>query len=154
MKGDLTFTLNININSERKSLEMFQEILSKLTGLYTQESRMKATLDDLIQAANDESTVDDSIIALLTSLKASVDAAAGDPVKIQAAFDMLIANKAKVAAAVTANTPAAPPVDVPPPTDTVTGGDGTDMPPAETPTEPATPAAPGTTPLVNPSTGQ
>lgn len=72
------------------------------------------TLDDLTKDAADESTLDDSIIALLTSVKTELDSVlAGNltpdqQAKVDAIFATLEANKAKVAAAVTANTPASP----------------------------------------------
>lgn len=90
---------------------------------------MPVNLGPLTQAVTDESTVDDSIIALINNLqtlnKAAVakaiadttasDAAAtaADTAAAQAAIDSVtaaaVSNHDKVAAAVTANTPAAPP---------------------------------------------
>lgn len=66
-------------------------------------------IDDLISDAQDESAVDDSIIALLESLSAQLTAAGQDQTKLQALKDLIDANKAKIAAAVVANTPAAAP---------------------------------------------
>lgn len=72
------------------------------------------TLADLLQLATDESTVDDSVIALVNSLKSQVaDLLSGTTVgpdvqaKINSVFDTVTANKEKVAAAVLANTPQA-----------------------------------------------
>lgn len=68
--------------------------------------------DDLIQLASDESTVDDSLIALVTGIKGQLDGVLAGTViptavqtKIDAIFDSVTANKDKVAAAVLANTP-------------------------------------------------
>jgi hypothetical protein len=72
-----------------------------------QGEKMAKTLDDILQGVQDESTVDDSIVTLVTNLKAAVDAAGGNQAKIDAAFAQITANKQKVADAVTANTPAA-----------------------------------------------
>lgn len=75
---------------------------------------MANTLDDVLKDVTDESTLDDSIIALLTGIKAQLDAvlAGGLTPALQAKVDQIFAqaeaNKAKVAAAITANTPAAP----------------------------------------------
>ncbi len=66
------------------------------------------TLDDVLAEMEQESTVDDSIIALLNGLQAQVAAAGGNQAKIDAIFAAAQANIAKVSAAVTANTPAAP----------------------------------------------
>lgn len=75
---------------------------------------MANTLDDVLKDVTDESTLDDSIIALLTGIKAQLDSvlAGGltpaQQAKVDAIFSGLEANKAKVSAAITANTPAAP----------------------------------------------
>ena len=74
-----------------------------------------STLDDVLQDVADESTVDDSIIALTTSLQTQLAAALESTTvtpavqaKIDAIFAQVETNKAKVAAAVLAGTPAAP----------------------------------------------
>ncbi len=69
-----------------------------------------ATLDDLVAKVAAISTVEDSVIALLTDIKARLDAAiagGADPVKLQALSDAIDAQTAKLTDAVTANTPAA-----------------------------------------------
>jgi hypothetical protein len=50
-----------------------------------------ATLDDVVAAVAAEDTVIDSAIALLTGLKAALDAAiaSGDPAKVQAVSDAI-----------------------------------------------------------------
>ena len=74
----------------------------------------RAGLDETLAAVQAESTVDDSIIALLTGIKAQLDAVlaggltADAQAKVDAIFAAAQANSTKVAAAVTANTPAAP----------------------------------------------
>lgn len=73
------------------------------------------TLDQVLQSVTDESTLDDSIIALLQGIKAQLDAvlAGGlspeNQAKVDAIFAAAEANKAKVSAAVTANTAASKP---------------------------------------------
>lgn len=105
-------------------------VLSRIGVLETQGQHLMVTLAD-IKAQSDalvaniaaESTVDDSIIELLNGIAATnaalkqqlADAiASGDPAALQAVLDALTAanaatdaNKAKIVAAVTANTPAA-----------------------------------------------
>jgi hypothetical protein len=49
-------------------------------------------------------TAEDSVITLLASIKAQLDAAGQDPAKLQALSDALDAQSAKLAAAVVANT--------------------------------------------------
>jgi hypothetical protein len=73
------------------------------------EKRIMLVLDDLIADVTDESAVDDSIIALLNTIAAQLAAAGQDPAKLQQLKDLIDANKAKIAAAVVANTPSASP---------------------------------------------
>lgn len=68
-------------------------------------------VNDLVQAVADEKTVDDSILALVTQFAATIEQNKDDPAAIQAAVDQLRAEKTRIAAAVTANTPAAPAPD-------------------------------------------
>ena len=74
------------------------------------EDKIMATIDDVVSAVAAEKTVVDSAVALLNQLTAMLQAAiaSGDPAKIQPAIDAINANKAELADAVTANTPAAP----------------------------------------------
>lgn len=65
------------------------------------------TLDEILALVTQESTVDDSIIALLTQVVTELNASKNDPAKVQAIADGLNANIAKISAAVTANTPSA-----------------------------------------------
>lgn len=74
---------------------------------------MKATLDDILAGVQQEKTLDDSIIQLLENLKATVDAAQGDQVKIDAAFAAITDNVARVSKAITDNTPPPTPEPVP-----------------------------------------
>lgn len=103
-------TLNVYGNAE-----VLQRLDALAAQLALQGATQLATLDELVQAANDESSVDDSIVSLVQALKASVDAALGgvltpeQQAKVDAAFDTVNANKQKIADAVLANTPAAPP---------------------------------------------
>ena len=89
------------------TVQALQAILNKL-------EKIMASLDETLAAVQQESTVDDSIIALLTGLKAQLDAAIAGGLtpaaqaKVDAIFAAAQANSAKVSDAVTANTPAAP----------------------------------------------
>lgn len=69
-----------------------------------------ATIQDLTNAVAAESTVDDSIIALLNSIVAQLQAAiaTGDPAALDTVVAGIQANTAKIQAAVTANTPVTP----------------------------------------------
>ena len=69
-----------------------------------------AQLDDVIAKVAALGTVEDSVITLLTDIKAKLDAAiagGSNPAQLQALSDAIDAQSAKLSAAVTANTPAA-----------------------------------------------
>lgn len=86
-----------------------QAILNALDKLYGKVNFMAGELDALKAAVAHNTDVEESAIALLQGLKAKLDAAiaAGDPAALQALSDTLGAETDKLAAAVTANTPAA-----------------------------------------------
>jgi hypothetical protein len=81
------------------------QILAELVDLKAQGVKIMATLDEIVADVADESTVDDSIITLLTNISQQLKDAGNDPAKLQAVKDAIDANKAKIAAAVVANTP-------------------------------------------------
>ncbi len=87
-----------------------KRIEAKLDTLIAQGRTLMATLADIQAKVTAESTVEDSVIALLNGISQQLkDAlAANDPKALQAVSDGLDANIAKLTAAVTANTPAAP----------------------------------------------
>ena len=71
---------------------------------------MSAQLDSLRAQVERNTTVSESAITLLNGLKQQLDdaIASGDPNALQALSDQIGAETDKLAAAVTANTPAAP----------------------------------------------
>lgn len=70
--------------------------------------KIMAQIDDLEAELARNTSVDQSVLALITDLLAQVEAAKTDPVRIQAVIDKFRANDDSLAAAVAANTPAAP----------------------------------------------
>jgi len=77
-----------------------QLLLSKL-------EKIMATLDDVVAKVTALGTVEDSVVALLTDLKAKLDAAiaaGADPVKLQALSDAIGAQTDRLTKAVTDNT--------------------------------------------------
>lgn len=94
---------------ERSWGEKNHELLQQLL---TNSEKIMASIQDVIDDVAAESTVDDSIIALLNGISAQLAAAlaaGGSPAQIQSIKDGLDANIAKIQAAITANTPPAPP---------------------------------------------
>lgn len=89
-----------------------QRILDSLSQLRSDVAAFKKTvIMDLTQLTADvaaETTIDQSVETLLTTLAGEITAAGGDPVALKALTDQMEANAAALGAAVTANTPAAP----------------------------------------------
>ena len=81
----------------------FKRVNSDL--LFIKEKLM--VLDDLEAAVARETTVVDSVLALVSKLLADIEANKTDPVRLQAIVDTVRANDDKLSAAVVANTPAA-----------------------------------------------
>lgn len=93
---------------------MLRDIHEALHLINKNQTKMEHTLDETLALVQDQSTVDDSIVTLLTNLNAQLqDLLKGRlPAEVQAKVDQLFenitANKTKIADAVTANTPQAP----------------------------------------------
>lgn len=91
----------------RRSAE-FEHTHKLLHQILTNQEKIMATLDDVVAKVSALSTVNDSVIALLTDIKAKLDQAiaSNDPAKLQQLSDALDAQKQKLTDAVSANTPA------------------------------------------------
>jgi len=97
------------------------EIIRRLTRiearLLEQEGAIMSALDDLTAQVAANASAEASAIQLINGLAAEIAAAANDPVKIEALATQLKTSASALAAAITANTPAAPPpTPVTPPT--------------------------------------
>lgn len=68
---------------------------------------MSKELDDLTAEVAANNAIEESAITLINGLAAQIAAAGTDPAKLQALTDSLTAESANLAAAITANTPAA-----------------------------------------------
>lgn len=114
-------------------------------------------LSSITNAVEAESNVVDGAIVLLTQLAADVEAAKNDPVAIQQIVDNISAEKDKLAAAVTANTPADSGTNPPAGAgDTPVAGDAPiagDHPVVSDPTPPSPEGVPGEA-AVNPPTDE
>lgn len=98
-------TIVIDDPADGRKLDQILNILA--AGLANQEKIM-ALIDDLQADVAANTSAVGSAITLLGNLKAALDAAGTDPVKLQAIKDALEKNSADLSAAVAANTPAAP----------------------------------------------
>lgn len=84
---------------------------SKLDLILANQEKIMATLDEVLQDVTDETTAIDSVAALIQGLRDQIAAAGlspADQAKVDAIFATAETNKAKIAAALAANTPAAP----------------------------------------------
>jgi predicted metal-dependent enzyme (double-stranded beta helix superfamily) len=84
-------------------------IESLLLAVSRKENALMATAQELLQAANDEATVVDSVVALVQSLRDDLKKLPNVPPDVQSAIDATFAkitgDKDKLAAALTENTP-------------------------------------------------
>lgn len=81
----------------------------KLDALAQQETNIMAAIDDLTAEVTRDTTVIDSATTLIKGFGAQLAAAGTDPAKLAALQNTLKTNVDSLAAAVAANTPAAPP---------------------------------------------
>jgi preprotein translocase subunit YajC len=84
-----------------------RRIEAKLDALLREVQRMSKQMDDLAAAVKKNDDVVDSAVTLITGLAAQLLAAKDDPVAIEALANEVSAKADALAAAVTANTPAA-----------------------------------------------
>lgn len=98
-----------HIMQENSQLESkVDQALSLLNQIVQKENVMSTELDNLTQKVNDTITVEESAIQLIEGLATQLKAIANDPAAINALADQLSAERDALAAAVAANTPAAP----------------------------------------------
>jgi len=83
------------------------DVLTAVTKLTRKEETMSTQLDALTASVSKNTDVEESAITLISGLAAQIAAIKTDPVALQALSDSLSAESGKLAAAVTANTPAA-----------------------------------------------
>jgi hypothetical protein len=89
------------IQQHRETMRLLYRILGK-------ESNMATDLDSLTAEVTNNTSVEQSAITLIGNLAAAITAAGTDPVALAALVSQLQTNDKALAAAVTANTPAAP----------------------------------------------
>jgi seryl-tRNA(Sec) selenium transferase len=86
-------------------------ILKKLAQIQEKEEHMSKELDDLEVAVTENTTLDGSIVELVSGLAAQIEALKTDPVKLQALATSLRTSSAAISAAIQANVlPEPPPV--------------------------------------------
>lgn len=98
--------IHVFLESDPVSKALLLEILGRVKSIETKENTEMALIDDLQAEVATNTSVEQSAVQLLQNLKAQLDAAGTDPVKLQAIKDALTTNDQALAAAVAANTPA------------------------------------------------
>lgn len=92
---------------------LLERALNKLERIEQQQETEMATIDDLTADVAAESTVTDSVVALLngltTEIQTLISSGSVTPAALQTLNDGIKANTAKLMSAVVANTPAKPP---------------------------------------------
>lgn len=97
---------NLYLGPYNGPIPALNTIAEQLSLIATRLTAMSADLTQLTQRVTDIETVGASVIALVTGLKAELDAAGTDPLALAALSDRLGAEAQKLSDAVTANTPA------------------------------------------------
>jgi hypothetical protein len=87
--------------------KQLNRIEAKIDQLLKGAAIMATDLSAIQTAVSNETTVEQSAILLLQKLAAEIKASAADPAAVKALADQINANATALAAAVTANTPAA-----------------------------------------------
>lgn len=105
--GKLEITIHIRADA---IVDAIRELLASNTRLSEKADEVMATLADAMADVESETTVESGMIVLLTAVSDQLKAAqaANNPAAIQALIDHIDANKAAMAAAITANTPVTP----------------------------------------------
>ena len=103
------FEIHVHIKPEPEVLRRFDVVIRKLDLMMQRQEYVMATMEDLKAAVTRNTSVDDSVLALLTGISQQLkDAqASNDPQAIADVIAQLDANTQKMTDAVTANTPAA-----------------------------------------------
>jgi hypothetical protein len=100
--------LHVTFEPDAATKAVLAQILAGVQLLIQKEAQDMAAIDDLTAAVARQTTVTKSALTLIQNLAAAITAAGTDPAKLAALTAALNANDDELAAAVLANTPAAP----------------------------------------------
>ena len=102
--------VHVHLPQDTAQLDRIESAITAVTSAITQLGvDMSQELDALEAEVSRNTTVDQSAITLLQGLAAQIEQLKTDPVKLQALADSMRGSSDALAAAVAANTPAAPP---------------------------------------------
>ncbi len=100
--------LHVHSDPDPQTINLLQQILQKLNSIQTEENKIMAVLDDLTAQVAQNTTVEGSALTLIQGLAAQLAAAGSNPTALAALQTQLKTSADALAAAVAANTPAAP----------------------------------------------
>jgi hypothetical protein len=103
----MSFDLHVYFHVPIEPDPRLDQIITMLQAISKQETKMSQQLDALTAQVTENTNVEASAVTLLQNIAAQLEAAKTDPVKLQALKDQLQNSAAALAAAITANTPAA-----------------------------------------------
>jgi hypothetical protein len=106
--SDIHVDLHVHIKPDPEVRARLDAILDQLGLVVSNQETMMAAIDDLQAAVAAEDTVIDSAITLIQGIPALIAAAGVDPAKLAALQTDITTKSSALAAAVAANTPAAP----------------------------------------------
>lgn len=95
-------------NTSHEIIERLWRVEKLLHAILNKEKHMSVELDTLTAQVAANNDLAASAVALIQGLASQIEAAKDDPAKLQALADSLRASDAPLAAAIAANTPAAP----------------------------------------------
>ena len=99
--------IDLYIHPDTNTAAKLDQILAALTVLQKGETKIMGELDALTTQVSENTTVEGSAVQLLTNLAAQITALKNDPVALAALASRLKGSSDALAAAITANTPAA-----------------------------------------------
>lgn len=98
-------TINVNVFIHDGGTELLTEISKKLDKILIKETIMAGELDQLAVDVQNNTDVEASAVIVLDQIKALLDAAGTDPVKLKALSDQLSTSRTGLAAAIARDTP-------------------------------------------------
>jgi peptidoglycan hydrolase CwlO-like protein len=99
----------VHLIREEAIEQKLDQVLAAVNGLQAQGVTVMKELDDLTTQVAQNTSVEESAVQTLNGLAQQIADLKNDPAKLQALSDSLKASATDLAAAIAANTPAAPP---------------------------------------------
>jgi hypothetical protein len=105
MRAPEIINVNVNLVLPDRAIRLLEYIAAGVSNLQKGQVMASKEMDALQAEVERNTTVDESVKALVTGLAARIEELKNEPTKLQALADQLKASNDSVAAAVAANTP-------------------------------------------------